>query len=140
VRRYEVHRSALLFACLWLLAQLASGAHLALVPHAVCAEHGELVEVNASASDGAPEAPDSGPRSDPGSESPSEGVDGHDHCFLAASREQRPLPASSAPCISPGDAGVVDERANDATTLPSFALYLLAPKHSPPTAPLALRG
>jgi hypothetical protein len=107
---------------------------LAWKDHARCAEHGEWVDVAGPVAATSPvqlssEQPSRGPQVDPAT--PSSGA--HDHCTILESSRVRGvewnggLDASAPRALvllptmqidEPGDVG--------------FALYLLAPKHSPP--------
>jgi hypothetical protein len=117
-------------AALFLSAQLASWAHIALVPHASCAEHGELVHghldatLDAGEHDGAPSVVPQAP-----------GGGGHEHCSLALAREPR-VPhlhdAHAAFVLVP--APQADDCPEDDGGARTFPLYLLAPKQSPPRA------
>jgi len=124
---------ASILATVALVGQLTSFAHLVLVRHVTCAEHGELVELGherttaKSARQGQPSAVVS-------AVSDSDGH-GHDHCLIAPMRRDRvaagtPASFDSAHIDAYGTIGVVvaDEIA------PPIALILLAPKNSPPLA------
>jgi hypothetical protein len=106
-----------------LVAQFGIVAHMGLVRHEVCADHGELVEREAGAP-AAPAAPHSLPTAD------------HDHCPLVANPGQAPAPA-----LHVVDVGVVPPLTLEAlarTGVPptmsqtSLALLAVAPKTSPP--------
>jgi len=134
--RRKVHSSSLavVLASVTLAAQISSVAHMALVRHAICPEHGELIhpdELGGSA--GAPRAlakPDATAiQSAP--QLPT--VHGHDHCLLASYRRQRIIPAAGtvalvAPTPMVGDSCLVADAPRPALV----ALYRLAPKNSPP--------
>jgi hypothetical protein len=116
-----------------LFAQLGSIAHLALVKHVTCAEHGEMIDVvdqsgkSVAAVDSRPAESRIGLAETP--------AHGHDHCPLAAFRRQRivaraharpaPLPSSNPHCF-----------AFETRLTPARAIALLdvAPKISPPLA------
>jgi hypothetical protein len=94
--------------------QLASFAHLALVEHVRCSQHGELVHRNAGSGD----APDS---------------DSHDHCVLAAHRSAVFSVEHGAVQVAPASAIVVEAPgARSESPAPPIPLVLLAPKQSPP--------
>lgn len=119
---------ALAAALLVPASQVAPLVHLALVRHATCPEHGELIELGAGAVHGAP-APEGSV-----SRSPAAGEDHeHDHCLLACQPRQDAarvvalagsLPATerSAPGVQPASAA------------PGVPLLRVAPKQSPPAA------
>lgn len=127
--------STLSLVALCLTAQLSGFAHLALVPHVTCPEHGELVEagtqvrvvLRSSAGDVA--AVSSEPRVE-GSASHS-----HDHCICTAVRRApgRVSRASTVPELSAGltPAGLATREVPRA---PALAPLELAPKSSPPSA------
>ncbi len=121
-------RSALLAACLALVAYGAQLAHWVLLSHEVCASHGEIVhgDHHAPHASLAREAPRPAPELAAGA-----GDDHHDHCTAVANHAA--ACAVEAPTLSTTlrwqplvavtrDAPLVSER-----------LYLLAPKTSPPS-------
>ncbi len=112
------------------LSSLGEIAHFLLVPHAICADHGELIEVSGHAAQHA-EAPSPEPQVAPLSD---EGA-GHDHCDLLAS-QQRPLalPAIAPVAIVPASAGTLIAIAGGQTSLWPLPPLALAPKTSPPSA------
>ncbi len=114
-----------------LIAQLGSVAHLAIVKHVECSEHGELVEVADAA--GASRSLDL-----LGAKTLSVRADqilthGHDHCSIAAFRRERIRPGSSvsAPVLATDARMAVLVTERDAPP-PAIALLKLAPKNSPP--------
>jgi hypothetical protein len=125
-------------AALCLVAQFSSFAHMLLVRHATCPDHGELIHANeeggsasiergqlANASE--EQVPAFEARRDAASEH------GHDHCaVLANRRDSTTLTAAQSPVLigPPGLSGIQDHQ-EDLRPV-SFALYLLAPKNSPP--------
>lgn len=124
-RRWTASRALALVLALWgALGPTASALHLALAPHAICPEHGELIEV---AGDPAHSLPGTG-------EQEGEPASGdHLHCAAVA-----PLRASA---LSAPGAGVevaagspkqqASEAAADAPRAPPCVLTC-APKQSPP--------
>jgi hypothetical protein len=115
--------------------QLGNLAHLAVVRHAVCLEHGELVHADDERIRPSGHARDKResanaslqPRSD------SSAAHGHDHCGATAHQREFALPR--APCCEgvalPAASGVdsiVERPAQNA----SWAIFRLAPKASPP--------
>jgi hypothetical protein len=120
-------------ATLALAGQVTSFAHLVLVRHVTCAEHGELVEIG---KEGAiPKAPP--PKrttSFAGADSTADGH-GHDHCLIAPMRRDRiaaraPGSLDSFHIDAYGTIGVIAED----EVAPPIAVILLAPKNSPPLA------
>lgn len=135
-----VRSLAALVALLLMAGSLGQIAHFLLVPHAICAEHGELLELH----DGAHPATDAGreasaPRdaSRPQVAAPEE-LESHEHCQLLA-RSQRELALPLADAFEP--APVLGERAAPTLRaanepLGQLAALSLAPKTSPPAAAL----
>jgi hypothetical protein len=110
--------------------ELGSAGHVALVRHALCAEHGEPVH-------GGPPADEVVVAAATDSVLPGESAgattDEHEHCKILAGTSR----------VAPGDGGFalplpLDGNASlaggDATIAPSVALFRLAPKNSPPGA------
>jgi hypothetical protein len=124
---------AALLAALCVLGPILAQAHLVLVQHARCAEHGELLHLGATApsesavsSDSATGSGVSAPRTDP-SESHE-----HDHCVIASGRKTQAPAGSTAPLLSLSPP-VRTVSPNVAGQLaPLLPLYILAPKNSPP--------
>jgi hypothetical protein len=124
---------ASILATVALAGQVTSFAHLVLVRHVTCAEHGEFVEV------GKQHAAAKTPRPAPPTaviavEMPA-GEHGHDHCLLAPMRRDRvvagtPGSFDSLHVDAYGTIGVVAA----GEVAPPIALVLLAPKNSPPLA------
>jgi hypothetical protein len=137
VRRVRKHTAmrvvASFLATVALAGQVTSFAHLVLVRHVTCAEHGELVELGKEHA--IPKAPPpKRPSSFVSAESTADGH-GHDHCLIAPMRRDRivagaPSSLDSFHVDAYGTVGVVavDEVA------PPIAVILLAPKNSPPLA------
>lgn len=130
--RPRLRARTLAIAGLCLIAQALALAHLFVVRHARCAEHGEVIHVAAAA-----DASASGARQAPGSASaaPAPGEpgdpDGHDHCqWLSELRDH----ARRAPQIDLVPPPLDLERAALPPAPPDRArpLYRLAPKISPP--------
>ena len=106
-----------------LVAQFGIVAHMGLVPHEICADHGELVEREAGAP-AAPAVPHSLPTAD------------HDHCPLVANPGQAPAPSLAVVEVSVAPPLRL-EALSSSVTLPtvsrtSLALLAVAPKTSPP--------
>lgn len=136
--RAALRALASLVALLLTLSSLGQVAHFALVPHAICAEHGELVELSERASHVA--ASHAEPASNDGTRAAApEQVSEHDHCqVLARGQREQALPASPAARILP-PASVAAELAWAPQTagFPRVSALLLAPKTSPPRSPSA---
>lgn len=119
-----------LFAALALVAQIGGVAHLALVQHVTCAEHGETLDV---AQSHAAQVADARPITENRLGAAAESGHGHDHCPLAAFRRQRALSGSHARILPPATA---DPRpfvlGAYVAPAPAIALLAFAPKSSPP--------
>ncbi len=116
-----------------LAGQLSSFAHLVLVRHVTCAEHGDMIEVGrerviaAAATERAAE-------DSVAAASPAESH-GHEHCLVAPMRRDRLASRAGAVLDSShidayGTIGV----ARSETIAPAIAVLVLAPKNSPPQA------
>lgn len=136
-RSSTARRTTLSLAALCLFAQLSGLAHLAIVPHVTCAEHGELIEASASTSDWSIHSSSPGESFEicsvePGLEAAAE--HSHDHCAVTSMRRTPGCPLGptstemSAPVEQPRRVGR-EPRVH--TALPLLAL---APKSSPPHA------
>jgi hypothetical protein len=111
-----------------LVGQASGFTHFALVRHATCPEHGELIH-----------QPEGAPLRDAPSDAPSlrdatdDSPDGHEHCLFSCIRRERATLAELEPAIRQlaptADATVRERRAPRPA---SVALFLLAPKNSPP--------
>ena len=119
--------SSLAAVGLALLASLAGRLHEVLEPHAICVEHGDVVELA-----GAPEvhddAHDGGPR---WSRLQADRRD-HEHCPFAALGRGRALHAVCAPSVSIGTGYSLERPRPSVEVRQSVPLLSLAPKHSPP--------
>jgi hypothetical protein len=126
---FSIHALVVAVLC---LAQLGVFAHLTLVSHRVCAEHGELIH------DGEDHAPRAVlERSSAGATIHRRAVadaHGHDHCLLAAHRRERAVlpPASVVASADFPCAEAVLDAAPSARALRSAVLLRFAPKTSPP--------
>lgn len=125
---------AALVALLLGVTSLGEATHFLVVPHAICAEHGELVELRQGASE-AHEHDETDAQKAPAS-APASGDVEHDHCDVVAQaqREQLlpPLPAFEVP--GAGDASVSVAVALEPRVERPLDLLRLAPKTSPPRA------
>jgi hypothetical protein len=106
-----------------------------LVTHAQCAEHGELLHVDGLGGDDArvetPEAVEvSGVGADP---APATGSHEHDHCVVASVRKsQAPIKSATGPATTISDSLPRQTSATDPARPALVAVYVLAPKNSPP--------
>jgi hypothetical protein len=127
---------ALGLALFALVGQLSSSAHLLLVRHAVCPEHGELIH----AASGEPrrsehaKAPDGKLALVQASADGDEFADAHGHCPIATHRRERGVPSAAAARIEAADSvrALYIPTQQQAFAF-GGALLLLAPKNSPPT-------
>lgn len=128
-RRPARSRLAALLAACCALAMLGSALHHLLTPHAVCAEHGEAIEAQATRALTPP------PSNSQVESAPQVLQEQHDHCALVHHRRLLWLgavPASvSALPIASGKAAALTSRVSPETPQP---LLSLAPKSSPPAA------
>jgi hypothetical protein len=125
-----------LAACVALLlvaSSLGQIAHFLVVSHAICEEHGELVELGADAAHApADHAPGEGEQTKGSSGAP-EGADRHDHCEVLANAErQLALPAAALVAVVPAASSTSLELVPASSECPSRPLLALAPKTSPP--------
>jgi hypothetical protein len=122
---------SLLVALLLTASSLAQVAHFLLVPHAFCAEHGELLELG-SESAGLSHA-DSGD-SHEASVVADGAEDSHDHCqLLARNQREQLLPPAPGFELPPAPEGTVGEpQPMAAVALPTGDCLASAPKTSPP--------
>jgi hypothetical protein len=124
---------SVLVALLLAGSSLGQVAHFLLIPHAICAEHGELLELSRPSADVASAATTNDVSR---AQLTSSNTDaGHEHCQLAARRERELLlQAASAPAILPATSRAI---AVDVplVTLPveGISRWLVAPKTSPPS-------
>lgn len=133
--RLFLRRIAASVAALLLLSSpLSEALHTVLVPHAICAEHGEVVHlqgVRGAVSD--PSATDANPRFE------SDGVaaeSGHEHCPVVAASSRNSTARGNAealllPAVLDSECTRLDVAARPDSSL---ELVLLAPKTSPPLA------
>ena len=139
--------STLSLVALCLTTQLSGFAHLALVPHVACAEHGELVEADSrraalipSGAEGAALNPGPGPRSTDGAAVSSEprvevaSNHSHDHCICTAVRR---TPARLSRASAAADLHTAAPPTlltmGDVPSVQVLAPLDVAPKSSPPS-------
>jgi hypothetical protein len=129
---------AALLALLLTASALGQAAHFLLVPHTICAEHGELLELG---EEGAAHAAASREHRADGDRQPRaaspEAVAAHEHCqVLARGQREQALPQGSfvalVPVAPPQAACIFGTPAALARALSALTL---APKTSPPLAP-----
>ena len=120
-------------AVLLTASSLGQSAHFLLVPHAICAEHGELLELTERHPHATGERAEAAAGADETRASEPAALVDHDHCqvLLRGQREQG-LPEASAVAVSPP----ASAETAFLTALGRFARELsvlsLAPKTSPP--------
>ncbi len=130
--RQILQRAALALALFAVGGQLFSVAHLLLVPHTVCAEHGELIHVEGVGSS----APSHEQDPTHSVYRPASGVDSadvHDHCLASATRREKvTLPAVQSASVPAY--GLAASHVRQEALAPPRALGILAfaPKSSPP--------
>ena len=120
-----------------MLAQLSAFAHFALVRHATCPQHGELIHVDGETATARPSphlTPDAG--QDAAALHADDETHGHDHCAVAVTGREKalqpfvhtqPLPSTYLVVASPRGPPVVLAHV-------AVALLHFAPKNSPPAA------
>jgi len=120
-----------LVALFYVVQHVSAVAHFALVRHAVCEEHGELVDIGATTS--LSPATEHSREVDQGSRESSPSTHDHEHCGVLAHLRQQ-----LAPSVSAGvSARVVAVAEVEIVFGPSAAplatpVYCIAPKNSPP--------
>ena len=124
-------------ACLALLltaSSLGQIAHFLLVPHAICAEHGELVELSAGSEHAGPHhAEVAAADSDASPAVSSEEATSHDHCeILASQQRQLALPAANVVALLPAAASSTLALVESSAARHSLPTLSVAPKTSPP--------
>ena len=111
--------------------QGATLAHLAIVRHAYCAEHGELVDVGAESSAPTPASPEDA--TDHVLPGPASGSDGHEHehCAVVGHRREAVLADRVGPAVTL-HAPVEPAPPADVVVVAVGPVFRLAPKQSPP--------
>lgn len=123
-------------ALLLTLSALGQVAHFLLVPHAICGEHGELLDLSEGAAHSAAAQADSGSEADSrvGSDHL---ADEHDHCqVLARGEREQAWPERPALEIAPAALALALMSAGPKGVIQTLPALLLAPKTSPPRAGL----
>ncbi len=114
-----------------LAGQFGSHAHLALIPHAVCSEHGDLTDSETDHGHSGGQTAESGQWI---GVSPDGDSHAAHHCMVVLSRRIEVILDTSPRfehSLSPGDHAIPDA---PVACHSSIAILRLAPKHSPPTA------
>jgi hypothetical protein len=123
---------SVLVALLLAGSSLGQVAHFLLIPHAICAEHGEFLELTRPSI----EVASTESASDAGrAQLTSSNVDtGHEHCQLMARREREQLlQGTAAPEILPAESRALAPVAPPvAASAEGISRWLVAPKTSPP--------
>jgi hypothetical protein len=120
-----------MLAVLALAGQLGSFAHLVLVQHVSCADHGELIEVAPQNAIVAARTELSGPAVR--ASATSDPLHGHDHCTLSPlRRDHLHRIGQSSHALAPLESASPPAHGRIVVTAPKLALFLLAPKNSPP--------
>ncbi|HVJ15767.1 MAG TPA: hypothetical protein VM686_10000 [Polyangiaceae bacterium] len=110
-------------------AQLWPALHHALIRHAVCAEHGEFVHVEAHADHAASDAGKT-----PAVSASEDGDDAHDHCQLPPGlHDPAAEPAEPPSVLTSTSTGAAPSAAPSEALARSIPILSLAPKQSPPS-------
>jgi hypothetical protein len=127
---------ATVVALLLTLSALGQVAHFLLVPHAICAEHGELLELSEQAAHASAGQVDHGSDSDDRFVASELGAE-HDHCqVLARGQREQALPAAPSFEVAPASLEADLVVARQEAVYQALAALSLAPKTSPPHAAL----
>ncbi len=128
--RWRSTRLGASLIALLLGASYAGRIHEALVPHALCPQHGELIELEPGPSPASCVSEES--RSELALTAEPEDVESdHEHCAFALLNKQQPSSGDRAPVsMLVSEDRSCEHPAERATE--SIPLLLLAPKHSPP--------
>lgn len=112
---------------------LGQTAHFLLVPHTICAEHGELLELGETPAHAARATDEAATQGSSVSSAPSAAAE-HDHCqVLARGQRQQALPRAAAIAVLPAAPAVRLARLAERQVEPRpLAALALAPKTSPP--------
>jgi hypothetical protein len=121
---------ALLVATLLAASSLGQIAHLLVVQHTICAEHGELLELS---SDGGHSAATQVEDEHSPTSTSSEEATSHEHCeILASAQRQTPLPVAAVIGLVPAAAGAAREVLPVSSVRLMLPALVVAPKTSPP--------
>jgi len=115
---------------------VGQAAHFLLVPHAICAEHGELLELDEAAAHQQREHESATDASQPHA-SQAELAGDHEHCqVLARGQRELALPqAGSAQLLPAAHSADAPSALDSPNVTPQQERLALAPKTSPPPAP-----
>jgi hypothetical protein len=130
-----VFRALAAFVAVLLTASsLGQIAHFLLVPHAVCADHGELLELSTESDHAGQHHAEAEPPADDEAAAVSpEDATSHDHCeVLASGQRQLALPAASVVALVPAAASSSLALVETSAISRPLATLSLAPKTSPP--------
>jgi hypothetical protein len=124
---------AALVALLLSASALGQAAHFLLVPHALCAEHGELLELSERGSHGAAAHEQAAGSVKEAHASPPDAVAAHDHCdVLARGQREQGLPKAAAALQPAAPFERATFFAAQRVFSPGLPALALAPKTSPP--------
>jgi len=125
---------SLAIVALCVVAQVSSLAHMLLVQHEACPEHGEITHVGEDASVAHRRIHAQESRSAAIAENSTRSEDhGHDHCAAIGHRREQVLPAFfGALVVQATERIAAHVPPNTVPRVSSVALYLIAPKSSPP--------
>ncbi len=112
--------------------QLAGVAHMALVRHVTCPEHGELLHAGDDETPSPPTPADGAAASFAALTEDSESSHGHDHCAVAIQRRAETMPVSRVKVAHTVTRVTEAAKERAAPAMPLGAIYRLAPKSSPP--------
>jgi len=134
LRRGLASTGLLLLLASLLVGQFVATTHEFTARHATCPRHGEVIDLEARSSvAGAAESTDTSPQlSTPNPES---SQTQHQHCLFVSSRGSHKSFRVVGPVASSHSTASQWASTTGSDTLhPGLAIYLTAPKHSPPTA------
>lgn len=129
--RIALHRGALALALFALSGHVSGITHFLLVPHAVCAAHGELVHIDDVASIDGNTREDHAPHV---ARTGREVADGHEHCSISALRRPQLVIASTQVVAVQQPHSRQAEIDFEALHSRAFSILFFAPKASPPLA------
>ncbi|MGH9509382.1 MAG: hypothetical protein ACRD2Q_04025 [Terriglobales bacterium] len=133
-RKLAAAGSLLLLASL-LAGQFVATTHEFTARHATCPRHGELIDLDAQGSFPAAQAASTDTSTQVSDQTVESGQTQHQHCLFVSSRGSQKSFRVVGPATSSHSAATHWTTAAAADLLhPALALYLTAPKHSPPAA------
>lgn len=134
-RRRSVRYAAAALAALCLLGPILDYTHMLVVRHATCPEHGELIHVDEAGTSAGGHGDEVRPGSPTVALQSSQDAESHqhDHCVVVLCRKvQAPLGSVAGAVLAPPLAASLQSIDQDAVARSPIAIYLLAPKNSPP--------